>query len=193
LAGSFVQVPADSTGKKLQTFNNTVGADSVHSEATTLVRSSDNTEIGTSSQPVRIDPTGTTTQPVSIASGSIGNTGFNVTPATSGGLSDYHVVSAASTNTANVKASAGQLYGFDIFNNANYPIYVKLHNTAGTPTAGSGVVQTIGVQAGSGKSWSSDIGRAFSTGIGISIVKDIADAGTTAVAASDCVVDLFYN
>src|SRR6185312_15858429 len=34
----------------------------------TLVRSSDNTEVGTSSQPVRIDPTGTTVQPVSAAS-----------------------------------------------------------------------------------------------------------------------------
>ena len=37
MATGFVQVSPDSTGKKLQTFNNTIGADSVHSEAVTWV------------------------------------------------------------------------------------------------------------------------------------------------------------
>src|SRR5258708_26236903 len=63
MANQFVQVPPDSTGKKMQTFENVVGANTVESEAVTLVRSSDNTEIGTAAQPARIDPTGTTTQP----------------------------------------------------------------------------------------------------------------------------------
>src|ERR1700757_4598028 len=64
------------------------------------------------------------------------------------GCTPYHVVSAATTNAANVKASPGQVYGWRIFNNTGYPVYIKLHNTAGTPTPGSGVVETIGVQAG---------------------------------------------
>ena len=115
------------------------------------------------------------------------------TPVTSGGCSNYHVVAAASTNTANIKASAGQVYGWAIFNAAAYNVYVKLHNTSGTPTAGSGVVRTIGVPAGGGNNIGLSKGIAFGTGIGISIVKDIADAGTTAVAASDCVVDIHYK
>lgn len=117
----------------------------------------------------------------------------NAVPSTTGGCSTYHAVAGASTNTANVKASAGQVYGVVVFNNAAYPVYVKLHNTAGTPTAGAGVVRTIGVQAGATVSASFPRGLAFGTGIGISIVKDIADAGTTVLVASDCVVDLEYK
>lgn len=126
-------------------------------------------------------------------SGSINNTGFNVTPGTSGGCSIYHVVSAGSANAANIKASAGQVFGWNIFNNAAYPVYVKFHNTAGTPTAGAGVVHTIGIQAGTGRDFSSTVGMAFGTGIGITIVKDLADAGSTAVVASDCAVEVYWK
>lgn len=114
-------------------------------------------------------------------------------PATSGGCSTYHVVSAASANAANIKSSAGQIFGARIFNNAAYPIFVKFHNTSGAPTAGSGVVRVFGIQAGVGLWADFPMGLAFSTGIGISIVKDLADSGTTAVAASDCVVDVDYK
>jgi hypothetical protein len=129
--------------------------------------------------------------PIPAGTNIIGSAG--IVPNTSGGLSNYHVVSAGSTNAANIKASAGQVYGWTIYNNAAYPVYVKLHNTAGTPTAGSGVVKTIALPAGGGSNRDSDIGMAFATGIGISIVKDITDAGTTAVLASDCVVDIEYK
>lgn len=115
------------------------------------------------------------------------------TPATSGGCSNYHLVAGASTNAGSIKASAGQVYGVHVFNNAAYPVYVKLHNTAGTPTVGAGVVYTVAVQAGQRADVVLPMGMAFSTGIGITIVKDIADAGTTAVASADCVVDIDYK
>ena len=114
-------------------------------------------------------------------------------PHTAGGCSMYHKVSAASDNAANVKASAGQVYGISIYNNAGYPVYVKLHNTAGTPTAGAGVVRAFGCQAGVTVTYNQANGMAFGTGIGITIVKDITDAGTTAVALSDCVVGIEYK
>lgn len=115
------------------------------------------------------------------------------TPATSGGCSKFHLVSAATTNLTNVKASAGQLYGWRAFNTNASTRYIKLHNTAGTPTAGSGVVETIAVPGGGGSNGLFDIGVAFATGIGISMVTGIADADTTAVGASDLVVDLYYK
>src|SRR5882724_3845771 len=65
MANAFVQVAPDSSGKKMQTFENVVGGNTVEAEAVTLVRSSDNSEIGTAAAPLRTDPTGTTTQPVS--------------------------------------------------------------------------------------------------------------------------------
>jgi hypothetical protein len=108
------------------------------------------------------------------------------------GCSTYHAVSAATTNAANVKASPGQVYGWRIFNNGQYPVYVKLHNNAGVPTPGAGVAQTIGIQAGESDDYFLPAGIAFATGIAISIVKGIADNDATAVALNDCVVDLFY-
>lgn len=114
-------------------------------------------------------------------------------PPTASGLSSAHLVAAGSTNQTNIKASAGHLYGIRVFNNAAYPVYVKFHNTAGTPTAGAGVVYTVGVQAGTQRDVVIPFGREFTTGIALSIVKDLTDAGTTAVTASDCVVDVDYK
>lgn len=110
----------------------------------------------------------------------------------SGGLLNFHLVSIGSTNANNVKASAGQLYGVRVFNNAPYPVYIKFYNTAGTPTPGTGVVKTVGVQAGTARDVEIPTGMAFSTGIGLSITKGLADADATAVLAADCVVDLEY-
>lgn len=110
-----------------------------------------------------------------------------------GGCSIYHVVSAGSTNGASIKGSAGRVTGWVIFNLADYPIYVKFHNTAGAVTAGTGVVYTIGVQASTHVNFDDDDGLAFATGIGISITKLIADNDTTAVLASDCVVNIHYK
>src|SRR6185437_1975646 len=42
--------------------------------------------------------------------------------ATSGGYTIKHVVSAANTNPTSVKGSAGQVYGWSIYNNATYPV-----------------------------------------------------------------------
>jgi hypothetical protein len=111
------------------------------------------------------------------------------------GCAIFHLVAAATTNTNNIKASPGQVYGWRIFNASGgfYPVYIKLHNTAGTPTAGAGVVETIGVQAGVADDFFLPVGIAFAAGIGISIVKGIADSDNNAVALNDCVVDIFYK
>lgn len=110
-----------------------------------------------------------------------------------GASSRKHVVAAASTNPTAIKATPGLVTGVDVFNNAAYPIYVKLHNNAGAPVAGVGVVRTIGVQAGVGRYVSIPLGSYFDTGIALTIVKGLADADATAVALSDCVVDVDYN
>ena len=104
------------------------------------------------------------------------------------------MVAAATANAANIKASAGRVYGYSIFNNSTlYPVFVKLYNTAGTPTVGTGVVQTIGVQAGESINVEFSAGITYSTGIGISITKGITFTDATAVALSDCVVNIFYK
>lgn len=120
----------------------------------------------------------------------------NDNPVTSGGLSTFHLVGAATDNATNVKASAGQVYSITAFNLNASPRYLKFHNTSGTPTAGSGVVRTVlipGNTSGAGAVINIDKGLAFSTGIGISIVTGIADSNTTAIGASEVVVDIGYK
>lgn len=117
-------------------------------------------------------------------------------PAASGGLSKFHLVAAATDNATSVKASAGQVYSITAFNLNAAARYLKFHNTAGTPTAGSGVTDTYlipGNTAGAGLVINIDKGIAFGTGIGITIVTGITDASTTAVAASEIVVNIYYK
>lgn len=115
------------------------------------------------------------------------------TPVTSGGLSTYHLVSAASTNATSVKASAGQLYGYYIYNSNASARKVAFHNTSGTPTAGASVFFSLVIPPSSGANVAFPSGIAFSTGIGITTVTDLTDSGTTAVGASDLIINLFYK
>jgi hypothetical protein len=117
-----------------------------------------------------------------------------VTPQTSGGFATpFHLISAGSTNATNVKASAGQLFGWYIRNFSTGDRKVAFHNTAGTPTAGAGVVFTINLPAGAGANIFNDIGIPFATGIAITTVTGAADTDATAVTANDLDINLFYK
>jgi hypothetical protein len=71
---------------------------------------------------------------------------------------------------------------------------VKLFNKATTPVPGTDTpFQTIGVQAGESAEVSINGGLTYSTGIGLAITKGIADLDSTAVAAGDCVGDIFWQ
>ncbi len=85
MVDSIIQVPPDSTGKKVQTYQNTIGANVVEAEAHVQVDTTGTpAPPGTAASPVRTDPTGTTTQPVSGTVTANAGTGvFDVTPATS--------------------------------------------------------------------------------------------------------------
>lgn len=129
---------------------------------------------------------------LTIAAGTnaIGDVG--VIPRTSGGLTTYHLVSAATTNATVVKASAGQLFGWFIYNNATTMRKLAFHNTASAPTAGASLFFTINLPGSSAANVFLPMGIAFSTGIAFTTVTDVTDAGTTAVGASDLTINLFY-
>lgn len=119
-------------------------------------------------------------------------------PATSGGLTIYRLLSAATTNGNNIKASAGQLYGFVITNVNAAARFVKLYNKATAPTVGTDTpVMTLvipGNANGSGMVAAEfTSGIAFGTGIGIAITGVVTDADATAVAANEVVVNLLYK
>ena len=45
-------------------------------------------------------------------------------------------ITTSGANEVSIKATSAVLYSVHIYSAAAYPIYVKLHDTAGTPTAG---------------------------------------------------------
>jgi len=115
-------------------------------------------------------------------------------PGTSGGVTPFHAVAAASTNATSLKASAGQLYGASIYNNAGYPVYWKFYNKASAPTVGTDtVVFEIPVQSGTEREIHTEQGIAFGTGIAYALTKGITDADTTALLLSDAEVSGFYK
>jgi len=93
MAQSYIQLPTDAanTGKKLQTWDNTIALNDVYAEATVLVDST-GIEKGTPSNPVRIDPTGTTVQPVS---GTVSVSDFPASQVVVGNLTNNNAAPAA--------------------------------------------------------------------------------------------------
>jgi hypothetical protein len=120
---------------------------------------------------------------------------ISLIPHTTGGLTTKHFVAAATDNATNVKSSAGQLYNIHVYNNAAYPVYLKLYNASSSPTgcAATNLAKVVGVQAGTEFTLNSEEGFAFATGIGYCLTKGITDADDTAVLLSDATVDVAYN
>jgi hypothetical protein len=139
------------------------------------------------------------TQPASLASlpalaaGSALAGRVNLDPQTANGLSIFHLVSAATTNATNIKASAGQVYGWYVYNSNAAARKLVFHNTAGTPTAGASVIFAIVIPPSSAANVEFTMGLAFATGIAITTVTDLTDAGATAVGASDLIINVFYK
>lgn len=122
----------------------------------------------------------------------IGDVGLQVRANATGAATIRHFVAAATTNATNVKASAGRVLGWSLANTNAAWRYVKLHNSNTTPTAGAGVVMTIGIPPNGLAQMNLPQGIGFATGIGLTCVTGAADADATAVGANDVVGDIFY-
>jgi hypothetical protein len=111
-----------------------------------------------------------------------------------GGWTPFRQISAASTNAANVKASAGCLGAINAGNNGASAAYLKLYNKATAPTVGTDTpVHTIFLPAGGGNSYPVPAGLMFTTGIAMAVTGLPADSDTTAVALNQVVTNLAFN
>jgi hypothetical protein len=122
-----------------------------------------------------------------------------VVPAASvvGGATPGKLVSAASTNATNIKASAGKLLFLTASNINAAQRYLKVYNLAGAPTVGTDVpVFTFlipGNTAGAGTNIPlPTTGINFSTGIAIALTTEATDAGSTGVAANEIIVNYAF-
>lgn len=134
--------------------------------------------------PFRVDPTGTTSQPVQDQA------------ATTGGLSIYSFLSTAAVQTAAVKGSAGQVYALHFFNLSATIAYVRLYNMTTAPGTGDTVVYRAlipGNTSGAGFVVPIPPGVVFGTGIGIRVTAAVADNDNTALGANVVLGNVFYK
>lgn len=134
--------------------------------------------------------TGASSVRVTVASDSTGQ--IAVVGRNTGGLTKSRVVSAATTNSTNVRASAGTFFKVCLTNTTTAAKFLKLYDKATAPTVGTDTpVLTVVIPANTSANGgllelnSADMGVLFSLGIGYGITGLVADADTTATAAGD--------
>lgn len=135
--------------------------------------------------------TGTVTTAPAAGTNLIGDVGLQVRANATGAASIHHIVSAATTNVAQIKAAAGRVLGWSLSNNTASWRYVKLHNVA-SATAGAAVAMTIGLPPNATVTHEVPAGIGFATAISRSIVAGAADADATAIGANEVVGDIFF-
>lgn len=132
------------------------------------------------------------TQPALVAGAAlIGDVGLQVRANATGAASIHHIVSAATTNVAQIKATAGRVYGYCLSNTTASWRYVKFHNVA-SATAGAAVAMTVGIPPNGKAECHIPMGIGFATAISRSIVTGAADADATATGVADVVGDVFF-
>ncbi len=122
----------------------------------------------------------------------VGNVGM--LPLTTGGLATATDIDLDEASPANIKNSAGQVYGWYLFNNAVTTRYVKLYNKASAPVLASDTpLFTIPIPAGAAANVLGANGITFSLGIGWAATTGVAANDTGAPSANDVIGNLFYK
>lgn len=96
-----------------------------------------------------------------------------------------NILSAASTNATSCKASAGNFYGFDIFNTTTTIYYLRLYNLATAPTCSSatGFIRSIPIPPAAAAGGAG--GAVSNQGVGVNYGTGIAYCITGGSASTD--------
>ncbi len=107
-------------------------------------------------------------------------------------------ISAASTNATSVKATAGNIFSIQAFSIDATPVYLKLYDDSAAPTVGTDTpIKVLLIPGdsvkGNGFTYQPSRGLSFSNGIAFAITGGIANNDTTAIAASEVVINIDYE
>lgn len=150
---------------------------------------------------LKVDPSGVTS-PVSLASvpsHAVTNAGTFAaqvtqapTAASGDAVSACNILATASTNSTNCKGSAGNLFGYEIYNTTTTVYYLRLYNASSAPTCTSatGFIRSIPIppagaagQVGGAIKAIGTFGVQFGTGIGYCITGGSTSTDNTNAAA----------
>lgn len=126
---------------------------------------------------------------------STGSAWVHPTLGTTGGLTPYNLISAASNNATSLKASVGTVGSIVATNNhATDMAYLKLYNKASAPTVGTDVPVQVYTLAKLGGGVAIDFpgGLAFSSGIAFAITNSITNIDAS-VAANQVAISIGYK
>lgn len=141
-------------------------------------------------------PTFTNGQTGALQLDSDGSLYVNVRDATVAATS-VHYLSAATTNSTNVKATPGIVYQIHAGNTTAGAYYLKIYDKATAPTCGTDTpIQTYVVPPaanGGALTLPNIYGMNFAAGIGFCLTGAITDADTTATTANSAVIDIIYK
>ncbi|NOS92461.1 MAG: hypothetical protein HOP30_11100 [Cyclobacteriaceae bacterium] len=142
----------------------------------------------TATQPVSF------TQPAQVAGTALmGDVGQQYRANATGASTNAKVISAATTNPTVVKASAGRVIGWQLANTTASWLFVKIHNVATAPTAGTTAVFFLIAIPPNGKSEIAyEGGIGLSTGFSYTIVTGAADSDSNPVTANAVVGSFHY-
>src|SRR3989344_4474140 len=108
-----------------------------------------------------------------------------IVPVSTGGLSVYRNINLVASGV-NIKSSAGQIYGWYLFNNAPTVRYIKLYNKARAPSVGADTpAMTIPLPANAAANVIVPSGIAFSHGIGIGATTGVSDGNADMPTTND--------
>lgn len=119
-----------------------------------------------------------------------------ITARATGGVTPFHLISAATTNATSVKAAPGRLHIVTAHNINASPRYLKLYDKATAPVVGTDIPKYTflipGGTVGTGFTLESTIGTSFLNGIALAITGGITDADATAILVNEVAVNLGY-
>lgn len=116
-----------------------------------------------------------------------------LTPTTTSGLSIARDIDLDNGALTVVKASAGNLYGYYLYNTSASTVYVKFYNAA-SGTLGTGTpVMTIPLPVGGGANVGFPYPVAFSSGICVGAGTGVGDADNTDPGTNAVIANIFYK
>jgi hypothetical protein len=118
---------------------------------------------------------------------------IKVVAQTTGGLESWRDIDLGATGQ-NIKAAAGQVKGWYIYNKSISERYIKFYDKAIAPTVGTDTPKlTIALPPQSASNVNYADGIQFSNGIGIGATKGVADGNTDNPESNDVIANIFYK